>query len=276
MDSATSKQAKAQIAQRLRKNISSYLGETIDIDAVLSDCLSAAKTHGWSIEEIPVPSRPSLFALTRAPSRNTHETSRIYISTGIHGDEPAGPLAVRHLLQENQWPENASLSLIPCLNPTGLRLNSRENDQGVDLNREYLDTKAPETLAHINWLSQLPPFDLCLCLHEDWESDGFYVYELNPDNRPSLADHIVAQVAEVCPLDFSEMIEGRPAHGGIIRPSVDPRSRPQWPEAFYLLTYKTRLSYTLEAPSDFPLPTRVAALLAGVRAALAAQTATKS
>jgi len=276
MDSATSKQAKAQIAQRLRKNISSYLGETIDIDAVLSDCLAAAKTQGWSIEEIPVPSKPSLFALTRSPSGNTHDASRIYISTGIHGDEPAGPLAVRQLLQENQWPENASLAVIPCLNPTGLRLNRRENDQGVDLNREYLETKAPETLAHINWLTRQSSFDLCICLHEDWESDGFYVYELNPDNRPSLADHIVAQVAEVCPLDLSEIIEGRPAQCGIIRPSVDPRSRPQWPEAFYLLTYKTRLSYTFEAPSDFPVPTRVAALVAAVRAALAAQSATTS
>jgi len=274
MDSATSKQAKAQIAQRLRKNVSSYLGETINIDAVLSDCLAAARTHGWSVEEIPVPSKPSLFALTRSPSYITNHATRIYISTGIHGDEPAGPLAIRQLLQENQWPDNASLFLVPCLNPTGLRLNRRENDQGADLNREYLNTKAPETLAHINWLVHQPSFDLCLCLHEDWESDGFYVYELNPENRPSLADHVVAQVAEVCPIDLSEMIEDRPAHNGIIRPNVDPRSRPQWPEAFYLLTHKTRLSYTVEAPSDFPLPTRVAALVTAVRAALAAFPAT--
>ncbi len=269
MDSATSKQVKAHIAQRLRKNISSYLGETIDIEAVLSDCVAAARTHGWSIEEIPVPSKPSLLALNR-PSRITHHALRVYISSGIHGDEPAGPLAMRQLLQENQWPENASLSLIPCLNPTGFRLNRRENDEGADLNREYLNTKASETLAHVKWLSRQDSFDLCLCLHEDWESDGFYVYELNPDNRPSLADHIVAQVSEVCPVDLSEMIEGRPAQNGIIRPSVDPRSRPQWPEAFYLLTHKTRLSYTLEAPSDFPLPTRIAATVTAVRAALAA------
>jgi protein MpaA len=270
MDSATSKQAKAQIAQRLCKNISSYLGETIDVDAVLSDSLATAKANGWSIEEIPVPKKPSLFALTRSPLRTTQYAPRIYISTGIHGDEPAGPLAALQLLKENQWPDNATLVLIPCLNPTGLRLNRRENDQGVDLNREYLDTKAPETLAHINWLVRQPFFDVCLCLHEDWESDGFYVYELNPDNRLSLADHVVAQVAKVCPIDLSEIIEGRPAQKGIIRPSVDPRSRPQWPEAFYLLSNKTRLSYTLEAPSDFPLPTRVAALVTSVRAALAA------
>jgi len=236
--------------QRLRKNISSYLGETIDIGAVLSDCLAAARHHGWSIEEIPVPSKPSLYALTRSPSRITSHTSRIYLSTGIHGDEPAGPLAVRQLLQENQWPENSNISLCPCLNPTGFRLNRRENDQDADLNRQYLNTKAPESLAHIAWLNRQPSFDLCLCLHEDWESDGFYVYELNPDGRVSLADHMVAQVAEVCPVDLSEVIEGRPAQNGIIRPSVDPRSRPDWPESFYLLTYKTRLSYTVEAPSD--------------------------
>jgi hypothetical protein len=273
MDSATSKQRSLSV-QRLRKNISSYLGETIDIDAVVSDGVAAARKQNWSIEEIPVPGKPSLFALSCSPSQNTHHLSRIYVSTGIHGDEPAGPLAVQQLLQDNQWPANSSISLCPCLNPTGFRLNRRENDQGVDLNREYLNTKSPETLAHIAWLDRQSSFDLCLCLHEDWESDGFYVYELNPDGRPSVADHMVAQVAEVCPVDLSEIIEDRPAQGGIIRPSVDPRSRPQWPEAFYLLTHKTRLSYTLEAPSDFPLPVRVAALVTGVRAALAAFEAT--
>jgi len=120
----------------------------------------------------------------------------------------------------------------------------------------------------MGWLKEQPAFDLCLCLHEDWESHGFYVYELNPDNQPSLAGAIVDRVAEVCPLDPSGIIEGRPAHNGIIRPSVDPHSRPQWPEAFHLLAHKTRLSYTLEAPSDFPLPVRVSALVTAVRAAV--------
>lgn len=274
MDSATSKQRATLGVQRLRKNISSYLGETIQIDAVLSDCLAAAQRHGWSKEEISVSGKPALYALSRSPSRVTHRASHIYISTGIHGDEPAGPLAVRQLLQEDQWPKNVNLVLCPCLNPAGFRLNRRENQEGLDLNRQYLNTKAPETLAHIRWLNRQPAFDLCLCLHEDWESDGFYVYELNPLGHPSLADHMVAQVAGVCPVDLSDVIEGRPAQNGIIRPSVDPRSRPDWPESFYLLTHKTKLSYTLEAPSDFPLPARVAALVTAVRAGLAAFFAT--
>jgi len=69
-------------------------------------------------------------------------------------------------------------------------------------------------------------------------------------------------------VDLSENIEGRPAHGGIIRPILNPLERPDWPEAFYLITQKARQGYTLEAPSDFPLPTRVNALVAAVRAAL--------
>ena len=113
------------------------------------------------------------------------------------------------------------------------------------------------------------PFDLCLCLHEDWEAHGFYVYEANPDRKPTLAEAIVAGVEKVCPIDRSEIIEGREAHGGIIRPNLDPRTRPQWPESFWLVMNRTRLSYTMEAPSDFPLATRVNALIAGVNAALA-------
>jgi hypothetical protein len=49
---------------------------------------------------------------------------------------------------------------------------------------------------------------------------------------------------------------------------VDPLSRPQWPEALWLLRNKTRHSYTLEAPSDFPLAARVAALATAVRTVL--------
>ncbi|PYL00742.1 MAG: hypothetical protein DME19_04010 [Verrucomicrobia bacterium] len=79
---------------------------------------------------------------------------------------------------------------------------------------------------------------------------------------------MVQAVSKVCPIDLSPVIEDRPAVGGIIRPDIDPEKRAQWPEAFYLIMNKTRHSYTLEAPSDFPLRTRVAALLAAVRTVL--------
>ncbi len=254
--------------QRLGKNHGGYFGETIDVRAVLSEIGIAARQHEWSSDIFHSDGEFNWLALRRTPSPITDHTSRVYISTGIHGDEPAGPLAVLQLLQENQWSDDVELWLCPCLNPTGFLLNRRENADGLDLNRQYLHFGAEETRAHIAWLNRQPKFAVALCLHEDWESHGFYVYELNPDNLPSFAEPIIERVSKVCPIDPSSLIEGREAHNGIIRPSADPRSRPEWPEAFYLFTYKTRLSYTLEAPSDFPLPIRVKALVAGVNAVL--------
>jgi len=257
---------------RLGRNQGAYHGDTIAIDDVLRDTLAAAHEHGWQVRLLEAAPGLSIPVLTRPPRTATPGTwaPRLYLSTGIHGDEPAGPLAVRELIQRDAFPGHAWLWTCPCLNPTGFPRNTRESAAGADLNRDYRHLRTPEIRAHVEWLRDQPVFDLTLCLHEDWEAAGFYVYELNPDHRPSLADRMIDRVRDLCPIDQSPLIDGRPAANGIIRPSLDPASRPEWPEAFYLLQHHTRLSYTLEAPSDFALATRVAALAAGTEAALAA------
>ncbi len=253
--------------QRLGKNLGKYLGETIDVKTVLSEVRLAAQRHGWDTEVLYKVGDFDIIALHRN-SRNQADRRRIYISAGIHGDEPASPMAALKLLQENHWPENVELWLCPCLNPIGFTLNTRANMSGIDLNRGYLNPVVDEITAHISWLERQPQFDVTVLLHEDWESQGFYLYEQNPDARPSYAEKMIEAVEIVCPIDRSETIEGRPAKGGILRPNIDPRSRPDWPEAFYLITHKTRQSYTVEAPSDFPMQTRVNALVAAVSTVL--------
>jgi len=254
--------------ERLGKNHGGYHGETIDIRAVLRDAENAAQRHGWTSEIFGQQDEFNLLAFHRQPPslRISHSGLRIFISTGIHGDEPAGPLAGLRLLQENKWPDNAEVWFCPCLNPIGFVLNRRENPDGKDLNRDYRHLETAEVRAHIAWLERQPRFDLYLCLHEDWESHGFYLYEQNPDGKPPLAETIVAAVQKVCPIDPSEIIEDRPANNGIIRPNLDPNTRPRWAEAFYLIMNKSRLGCTLEAPSDFPMATRVNALVTGVNA----------
>jgi hypothetical protein len=256
--------------QKLGKNHGGYHGETIDIPTVLREVEIAALTHGWRSEIFHENAEFKWLALHRLPPSSIihHPSTRIYISTGIHGDEPAGPLAALKLIQENLWPENAEIFLLPCLNPAGFTLNQRGNAERIDLNRDYRNPKAAEVRAHIAWLERQPKFDLYLCLHEDWESHGFYLYEQNPDNRPSPAEKIIDAVQKVCPVDPSEIIEDRPAKNGIIRPNIRPHERSDWPEAFYLITSKSRQGYTLEAPSDFPLSVRMNALVAGANAAL--------
>lgn len=249
-----------------RRNQGRYRGEAVDIDALQKSILAEAARFGWSPEVFYSAEDRELCALHRTPES---ARTRIYVSAGIHGDEPAGPVLMHELLKRNDWPFDAEILLIPCLNPTGFRLSTRENAEGIDLNRDYLHRRAAETKAHVELLERLPQFDLMLCLHEDWEARGFYLYELNPDQRPSPAEEMIQRVAERCPVDFSDVIDGRPAISGVVRPELDPESRTEWPEAFYLILQKTRWSYTLESPSDFDLKVRVAALGAAVDCVLA-------
>jgi hypothetical protein len=253
--------------QRLGKNHGGYRGEAINVRVVLDDFQTAAQLHGWSSEVFHQQNGFPWLALRRT-CRAEAQRRRIYISAGIHGDEPAGLLAALKLLRQDAWPDQAEIFLLPCLNPIGFTLNRRENAEGVDLNRDYRNPRSAGTRAHIAWLEQQPAFDLYLCLHEDWEAHGFYLYEHNPDQRPALAEKIITAVKAACPIDPTEIIEGRAAQGGVIRPAIKPADRPDWPEAFYLITQKSRLGYTLEAPSDFPLATRVDALVTAVNAAV--------
>jgi protein MpaA len=249
--------------QRLGKNRGGYFGERADMRAVLGEVEALAEMHGWRIERMPVAEGVSLLALRRG---EPEAPRKIYVSAGIHGDEPAGPLAVRQLLAENRWPVDAEVWLCPCLNPVGFERGVRENADGADLNRDYRDLKTAEIRAHVQWLEQQPRFDFALCLHEDWESHGFYLYERNRDRMPPLAPRIIGAVERVCPIDESPEIEGRAALHGVIDVNDEAEARELWPETLYLTVAKTAQSCTLEAPSDFPLAVRVAALVTAVRA----------
>ena len=225
----------------------------------------AGRAAGFRVEQYGGIDGFPLIALTkRAPGKRP----RIYLSAGMHGDEPAPPLTLLALLETGFFDDRATWFICPVLNPTGLVRGTRENATGLDLNRDFLDVRATETRAHIGWLQRQPPFHLTLCIHEDWESTGYYLYELNPHQRPSLANPILEAVREYCPIDEAPVIDGRTtAAPGIIRPIDDPLLRETWPEAIYLRAHHTTISYTLESPSAFPLEHRITAHRAAITSA---------
>jgi protein MpaA len=247
--------------ERLRKNLGRYHGEMIDIDALQRDADRLAKAADWERDTfLDIPE-----ITLRAYRRPSPKSGRnIYISAGIHGDEPSGPVSVLRFLEENRWPD-ANLWLVPCLNPTGFRRSTRENADGVDLNRDYRHITTPEVKAHTEWLQDQPPFDLTLLLHEDWEANGFYVYEVNPENRLSFAEPMVEAVSALCPIETAELVDNFTCNAGIIRPAIKPEDRPQWAEAIYLIVNKSRQSYTVETPSDYPLASRVKAHVSALK-----------
>lgn len=241
---------------RLFRNKGKYCGEGIDISAVLRDIEKGCLDSGW--EKTPVLESQAL-GIAAYVRRVKLPRTKVYISSGMHGDEPAGPLALRQMVLDNRWPADVEIWMVPCLNPTAFPLNQRENSAGFDLNRDYKNTQQPEIRAHIAWLNHCPEFEFSVLIHEDWESDGYYLYELNPDRQVSMADSVIKAVRTVCPIQSDGVVDDWHASGGIIRPEVDPDERPAWPEAIYLTRTKSRLGYTLEAPSDFELRDRVEA-----------------
>lgn len=227
----------------------------------------AAQAAGFRVKAYGEAGGCPLLALTR---RTPGPRPKIYLSAGIHGDEPAPPMTLLALVDRGAFDDRADWIICPLLNPAGFQRGTRENPEGIDLNRDYRQTRSAEVSAHIAWLQRQPSFDLHLCLHEDWEARGFYLYELNPLQKPSLAESIVAAVAATgFPIDPSSLIDGRPAQNGILRPDPDPAKRELWPESIYLRTHHSCLGYTMETPSGRPIEQRIAAMGTAVGAALA-------
>lgn len=252
--------------KRLGLNQGRYHGEGLNVAEYLREFHAAALAHHWRAEHFATIQGCELFGYHRSPPNPSRV---LYISAGIHGDEPAGPVALRRLVEQNQWPADIHLILCPCINPTGLKLKTRENADGIDLNRDYRSRLSPEVRAHAAWLDTLPQFDASFILHEDWEADGYYLYEVNWQNLPSPAPRIIQTVRELCPIQPTSIIDNLwQCTDGIIRPDLKPEDRPQWAEAVYLIAHKTQLSLTLEAPSDFPLPFRAETHVRAIRAVL--------
>ena len=238
----------------------------LDPVAYAAKIQSRAQAAGFRTERYGQIAGQPLYALTR---RTSGPRPRIYLSAGIHGDEPAPPLALLELIDRGVLDDRAVWFVCPLINPIGFTRQTRENAEGIDLNRDYKALRSLEVQAHARWLQFQPNFDVALCLHEDWEAQGFYLYELNPLQRPGLAARMLGAVAAACPLEVATTIDGRPvAEPGIIRPVDEPALRELWPESIYLRAHHTRLGYTLETPSSFPLPQRIAAHVAAVEAAI--------
>ena len=249
-------------------NSPSIADPTGQVAPFLSDFSALAKAHGFREEKFGDSANGPLLAFTK---HTPGPRPRIYISSGIHGDEPAPPVALLSLIRDGFFDDRANWFLGPVLNPTGLQLGQREDQHGNDLNRDFLDRRTPEIRSLTSWLNRQPRFDLCLCLHEDWEAQGIYIYEVNRRDTTGYASEILESAQAALPVDPATLIDDRPIdEPGIIRPVGDPLSRENWPETIYLINHHTSLGYTFETPSGMPLESRVSALKLAVSAAVRA------
>lgn len=235
----------------------------LSVRQLIEDFETVASAAGFSAEHYGQIAEWPLLSLSRRSEQPGGQN--IYLSAGIHGDEPAAPLALLELLRENRLPREHSYWICPLLNPTGLSLGTRENQLGVDLNRDYNDPQSEEIRKHTAWVQEhIDSLDLSIHLHEDWEAKGFYLYELNFCRRPSKAPKIIDAATQYLPLETAPEIDGSPAQNGLIRPEVIPEIEEGHPEAFYFIKRYGGLNYTIETPSGFDIAQRIAAHKAAI------------
>ncbi|MDQ8197604.1 M14 family metallocarboxypeptidase [Pelagicoccus enzymogenes] len=226
--------------------------------------------NGYSQQTLCEVSGYPIFSLHRLSKGAARPPLRVYVSAGVHGDEPAGPLAILKLIEEDLLPHHLELVVVPLVNPTGFAKGTRENQAGHDLNRDFRTPQNAESSAVKALIESEAPFDLSLSLHEDWESTGFYMYSISPDSNDRSAREILSAVERQGPLDHSPEIDGSPASGALIdRPAdFDIDGRQDWPEAFLLYSKSRHAHYTLETPSSAPIEQRVAQHVAAVLRAI--------
>lgn len=222
----------------------------------LDEFAEAAQRHGFRSQVLLDTADGPLMAWEKED-----QDSLIYASGGIHGDEPAGPLALLEMMREGSFSDRYHWLICPALNPGGLALGKRENREGIDLNRDYLQQKSQEIAAHARWLMRDRVPDVFVSLHEDWETEGFYFYEINLlEDEPQRAAEILEAAAGSFAPEAGPEIDGHEVRApGWIYHGAEADLPNEWPEAIYLAKQGCPLSFTFETPSQADLSKRVAA-----------------
>jgi murein peptide amidase A len=184
----------------------------------------------------------------------------VTISAGVHGDEPAGVLALLSLFEENSLDPHFAYRLWPCTNPSGYSVGTRVNAEGLDVNRTFARGGGSPEARAIIMANRDRKYELALDLHEDCDAGAFYCYAYNDDG--------IAQSAVIAVRESGFAVE----EDAILTP--DPQSEREaiggMSYSLLLLRNAARRVVTFETPSRLPLEQRVAMHRRAVQAAVEA------
>ena len=115
-------------------------------------------------------------------------------------------------------------------------------------------------------------FRLAMCLHEDYDATGTYLYELG-EGENSIGGACLDACAEFIPREEREEVEGRIMERGLLFHGEDladlvAEMDEGLPEAIYLRAHLAASAITFETPSEYGLDLRVAAQVRCIEAAL--------
>ncbi len=158
----------------MKINLYEFIKYNNDFSSLKSKFEKACLENDCSFEIITKDIRGNEIFCCRTPE---NDGKKICIISGLHGDEPGGPLGIlKFFSKKNIDSLKKNLLIIPVLNPEGFDKGEREDGDGRDLNRVWNRKKDKEPVKTVKDVVQEFKPDILLSLHEDDNVDGFYLY----------------------------------------------------------------------------------------------------
>ncbi len=212
------------------------------------------------------------------------QAPNILLCAGIHGDEPAGIEALLFFLEQSieQYRRSFSFTIFPCLNPRGYEAGTRENNRGIDLNRNFLSSNPElETRLVRDFLRKKnQKYLFAWEMHEDNHLQpepgytlrdnphAFYLYAVSPTN--TVAQHVIKHLKRnKIPVTTKKVIYGESCSHGIIWNNNISISSPRKGTFDDEMRRYTSSIYTPETPTSWSFSKRVRAHSIALTAALA-------
>ena len=192
-----------------------------------------------------------------------HNANKLYLSSGIHGDETSGPHTLINLLKEPEFFNSLDVTIFPILNMYGHLHNQRHNAKDVDLNRDFKHKRHQETKNHLKLMEN--DYDIALCLHEAKDADGVFIYKPNKNKIIDMLEDILNSMTKYMRIDKRHNIMKSKIEPGIFK---DVKYKEvHMTEAVYLADRGVD-AFTIEVPHDRPMHQREETLRAGIKEAV--------
>ena len=124
---------------------------------------------------------------------NKYDNKHILITAGLHGNEKSSVLGVAEFCQEllssnDKWARyiksNFVLDVLPLVNVWGFNNFSRENKNGININRDFVDFQTSEAQAISSLINSLgSKLKVCLDSHNTTSKYGYIVSSTNFKNN---------------------------------------------------------------------------------------------
>lgn len=196
------------------------------------------------------------------PKRFLEGRPRILVIGGMHGNEPCGPYAILKALEtiSDETLFSCNISFIPCINPYGLRMGDRTDNDRDDPNRGYIHkdkieqkdtTQSGDVLMNNKNLLLNLGRDCFVSLHEDWEEESFYCYVSEQDGDKELGDEII----EVAKMHFDIKEGGKVGSAKVSGGKLDSSHDGSFEDFMY--DNASKICVTIETPGMKPIDERI-------------------